>query len=258
MLTATWDPHCTHERDAAPQRRVDFHVHILVHFGVRVRDRRKAVSAFRGHLESWDVRANVYVDGFSLYSAALRRTPYKWLDLRKLSKLLLPNDRIRRIRYFTAIPIFEWNDVPQGQRLQAYVRALETLRGVTVHYGTCRAESGSLPVPGSRTEREFVIARRAKGSDVNLATMLLADGFRGDYEVAVVVSSDSDLALPMRIVRRQLQLPVGLLKPGDWYANELVRAATFWKPIREGVLATSQLPAQLSDEHGTITKPSAW
>ncbi len=138
------------------------------------------------------------------------------------------------------------------------MRALETLRGVTVHYGTCRAESGSLPVPGSRTEHEFVIARRAKGSDVNLATMLLADGFRGDYEVAVVVSSDSDLALPMRIVRRQLQLPVGLLKPGDRYANELVRAATFWKPIREGVLATSQLPAQLTDEHGTITKPSAW
>lgn len=204
------------------------------------------------------MRANVYVDGFSLYYAALRRTPYKWLDLRKLSRLLLPNDRIHRIRYFTAIPIYEWNDVPKGQRLQAYVRALKTLRGVTVHYGTCRADIGSLPVPGSRTEREFVIARRVKASDVNLATMLLADGFRGDYEVAVVVSTDSDFALPMRMVRRQLQLPVGLLKPGNEYANELVRAATFWKPIREGVLAASQLPAQLTDEHGTITKPSAW
>jgi len=87
---------------------------------------------------------------------------------------------------------------------------------------------------------------------------MLADGFRGDYEVAVIVSADSDLAVPMSIVRRQLQLPVGLLKPGDWYSNELVHAATFWKPIREGVLAASQLPQQLTDEHGTITKPSAW
>jgi hypothetical protein len=200
----------------------------------------------------------VYVDGLSLYYSALERTPYKWLDLRKLCRLLLPNDRIHRIRYFTSIPIYEWGDEPKGQRLQVYVRALETLRGLTVHYGTSRAETRRLPLPGSGPGTEFVTARRTKGTDVQLASFMLADGFRGDYEVAVVVSTDSDLALPMRLVRRQLQLPVGLLKPGERYANELVRSATFWKPIREGVLAASQLPSQLTDEHGTITKPSAW
>ena len=200
----------------------------------------------------------MYVDGLSLYYSALERTPYKWLDVRKLCRLLLPNDRIHRVRYFTSIPIYEWGDEPKGQRLQAYLRALETLRGLTVHYGTSRAETRRLPLPGSGPETEFVTARRTKGTDVQLASFMLADGFRGDYEVAVVVSTDSDLALPMRLVRRQLQLPVGLLKPGERYANELVRAATFWKPIREGVLAASQLPSQLTDEHGTITKPSAW
>jgi hypothetical protein len=205
------------------------------------------------------VRANVYVDGFSLYHAALRHTPYKWLDVRRLARLLLPNDRINRIRYFTAIPVYRGRDAPNGQRLQAYIRALETLPRLTVHYGSCRAGSESLPVSRSRTgEREYVVVRDEKGSDVNLATMLLMDGFRGDYEVAVVISTDSDLALPMRLVRTQLQLPVGLLKPGKWFTNELVRAASFWKPIREGVLASSQLPPQLTDEHGTITKPSSW
>jgi hypothetical protein len=54
------------------------------------------------------VKANVYVDGFSLYYAALKRTPYKWLDLRKLSPFMLPNDRIHRIRYFTANLVYEW------------------------------------------------------------------------------------------------------------------------------------------------------
>jgi hypothetical protein len=205
------------------------------------------------------VRANVYVDGFSLYHAALRHTPYKWLDLRKLARFLLPNDRINRIRYFTANPVYRPQDARNGQRLQAYVRALETLPRLTVHYGSCRAGTESLPISRSRTgEREHVVVRDEKGSDVNLATMLLMDGFGRDYEVAVVISTDSDLALPMRLVRRQLQLPVGLLKPGRWYTNELVRAASFWKPIREGVLAASQLPPQLTDEHGTITKPSGW
>jgi hypothetical protein len=93
---------------------------------------------------------------------------------------------------------------------------------------------------------------------VKLASLLLTDGFRGEYEVAVVISTDSDLALPMRLVRTRLQLPVGLLKPGKRHPYELVQAATFWKPIREGVLAASQLPPQLTDEHGTITKPNTW
>jgi uncharacterized LabA/DUF88 family protein len=204
------------------------------------------------------VRANVYVDGLNLYYSALKGTGYKWLDLRKLARLLLPDDRIHRIRYFTSLPVYLYRDPPRGQRVQTYIRALETLRGLTVHYGRCRVDIESVPVTGSPGKYAYYARRWEKGSDVNLASMLLADGFRRDYELAVIVSMDSDLALPMRIVRRQLQLPVGLLKPGDRYANELVRAATFWKPIREGVLAASQLPPQLTDEHGTITKPSIW
>jgi hypothetical protein len=35
-----------------------------------------------------------------------------------------------------------------------------------------------------------------KGTDVNLATYLLVDGYEGDYEQALVMSNDADLALP--------------------------------------------------------------
>ena len=49
-------------------------------------------------------RVNVYVDGLNLYNGALRGTPYRWLDLQKLSQALLkPDDEIHRIRYFTAL-----------------------------------------------------------------------------------------------------------------------------------------------------------
>jgi hypothetical protein len=80
------------------------------------------------------------------------------------------------------------------------------------------------------------------------------------YEVAAVVSNDSDLVLPITIVRKQLRLPVGVLKPGERrrYAVELMQAATFYKPIRQGVLPASQFPPQLTDADGTITKPSKW
>lgn len=35
------------------------------------------------------MRTNVYVDGFNLYYGALRGTPYKWLDIRRMCELLL-------------------------------------------------------------------------------------------------------------------------------------------------------------------------
>jgi hypothetical protein len=44
----------------------------------------------------------VYVDGFNLYYGAVKDTPYKWLDIRKLCELLLPEFSVGRIKYFTA------------------------------------------------------------------------------------------------------------------------------------------------------------
>jgi uncharacterized LabA/DUF88 family protein len=203
------------------------------------------------------VRANVYVDGLNLYYSALKGTPYRWLDLRKLSRFLLPQDRIHRIRYCTAL-IRRQHDHTKEARQQAYIRALETIPGLSVHYGSCRTYGKRMLVSLQPESYEHVIAMGEKGSDVNLASLLLADGFRGDYEVAAVVSNDSDLVLPIRLVRKQLRLSVGLLKPGERFAVELTKAATFYKPIREGVLAASQLPQQLVDANGTITKPSTW
>ena len=207
------------------------------------------------------MKANVYVDGINLYYGALEGTPYKWLDLRVLSRLLLPRDRVNRIRYFTA-RVTTPGDQTRAQRQQTYIRALETLPRLTVHYASARSDRLRLPAAGPGRPDELVSVTRtsAKGAVLLLAALLLADGFRGDYEVAVVISNDSDLVPAVRIVRRQLGLPVGLLLPlpEKRYAVELIRAVTFHKPIREGVLAASQFPPQLADADGTITKPRAW
>ena len=77
---------------------------------------------------------NVYVDGFNLYYGCLKSTPYKWLDLGALCQALLPPNKIQRIRYFTA-KISAQAD-PQGPvRQSTYLRALQTVPGLTVHLG---------------------------------------------------------------------------------------------------------------------------
>lgn len=66
------------------------------------------------------MRVNVYVDGFNLYYGAVRETPYKWLDLGELCRLLLPQNQINRIRYFTALVESRPYDPQQPQRQQTY------------------------------------------------------------------------------------------------------------------------------------------
>lgn len=58
-----------------------------------------------------------------------------------------------------------------------------------------------------------VLDTKEKGSDVNLATYLLFDGFRKEYEMAVIISNDADLVEPIRLVTKEMHLPVGIWHP---------------------------------------------
>ena len=78
------------------------------------------------------------------------------------------------------------------------------------------------------------------------------------FECAVIVSGDSDLLAPVRLVMNELKLPVGVLNPQKRPCRVLANQATFYKHIRAGVLAQSQFPATLTDGRGTFSKPSSW
>ena len=206
---------------------------------------------------------NVYVDGFNLYYRALQGTRYKWLNLRNLAEALFPHDTIHRVCYFTALISPRPGDPTQPQRQQAYLRALATLPNLEIHYGTFRARTKYrplvAPVPGLPMYVN-VKDSEEKGSDVNLATRLLVDGFNKDYEQAVVVSNDADFAEAMRYVRDGLGLKVSLVNPNliGESPRQLSGAATYIKRIRKSHLRQSQFPATLRDNVGTITKPAGW
>jgi hypothetical protein len=93
---------------------------------------------------------------------------------------------------------------------------------------------------------------------VNLATYLLRDAFRGEFECGVVVSNDSDLLGPIKIVRGELGLPVGLLNPHERPSAVLRKEATFLKQIRPGLLAKCQFPDPITTPSGEIRKPPSW
>jgi uncharacterized LabA/DUF88 family protein len=191
------------------------------------------------------MKTYVYVDGFNLYYGAVRGTPYRWLNIREMCERIYPKNEIAQIRYFTAMVNGTPDDPSKPQRQQTFIRALETLDAFSVHYGSFLTTRKWMPrarrLPGQSRKVE-VVKIEEKGSDVNLASMLLADGFRGEYQAAVVLSNDSDLMLPIEIVSRELHLPVGLLNPHPRFSVELSKVASFKRKIREGVLTTASFP----------------
>jgi NYN domain len=208
------------------------------------------------------VRTSVYIDGFNLYYGCVKDTPYRWLDLGTLCGRLLSGHTITRIRYFIALVGPRPGDPDKRFRQQTYIRALETIPGLSVHYGHFLSGPERMlvahpPLGGPRTVE--VVRTQEKGSDVNLATYLLMDGFRGGYELAVVVSNDSDLKTPIELVRTELGLSVGVLNPHRNTSHALRAAATFYRPIRRGVIAASLFPPAVLDARGrTISKPQGW
>ena len=206
---------------------------------------------------------NVYIDGFNLYYRALKDTPFRWLDLRKLAEILFPQDTIHRVCYFTALLDVRPANPGQAQRQLIYLRALATLPGLDVHYGAFRSgvrrRPLAEPVPGLPTH-VLVRDSEEKGSDVNLATRLLVDGFSGEYEQAVIVSNDADFATAMRYVRDSLSLRVTLVNPdaGNPSPRDLSNSATYVRRLWRSHLRRSQFPDTLTDGVGAITKPAGW
>jgi len=220
------------------------------------------------------MRTYVYIDGFNLYYGCVDGTNLKWLDIVGLCRELLPNDTIERVHYCTALTKDTQRDPTKSVRQQTFIRALETFPEIQVTYGSFLANKKKMPLAaGSAAEladpnivtltpggpRSAIVLRtEEKGSDVNLATLLVADAFRGNFEAAVVLSTDSDLALPIKLIRAELGLPVGVLFPSGRYSVELAQAASFKRTIQRSQLRKCQLPTTLTDANGVITKPAQW
>ena len=202
---------------------------------------------------------NVYIDGFNLYYGALKRTPYKWLDLGKLAEALLPNDTVQEIHYFTARVSSRPYNPTAAHDQGLYIRALKTIPNLKIKYGHFLTHSVPMYLTNvDPPQKVWVDKTEEKGSDVNLGSHLLRDAYTKKFEVAVLITNDSDLAEPVRIVAQEIGLPVGILNPHQFHSRELRQYATFLKRIRQGDLASCQFPKTLTDRKGMFAKPKDW
>jgi len=216
------------------------------------------------------MRTVVYVDGFNLYYRALRKSRHKWLNLQALCEAALPEKcAIAAIHYYTARVSGGRNPAsPRDQN--TYLKALATLPNLHVHFGNFQVTTTWMPLarplqfwpPGPTPfpipDSVCVIKTEEKGSDVNLGAHLVRDAFVGAFEHAVIITNDTDLKEPVRLVVQEAKLPVTLLTPSDRPAPTLTNLATYVRHLRP-YLGVSQFSDPVIGSNGKpISKPDDW
>lgn len=149
-------------------------------------------------------RVVVYIDGFNLYfgirEAGLGSC--RWLNVIKLvQNLLQPNQELKQIKYFTSRVS---NNPDKQKRQSTYIDALESVH-VKIIYGNYQDGSEECKRCGHvwRTAKE-------KMTDVNIATSMIIDAFKDEYDMAMLISGDSDLVPPIKSVHENLRTSVFL------------------------------------------------
>jgi uncharacterized LabA/DUF88 family protein len=197
-----------------------------------------------------------YIDGFNLYygMSSIYGKKYLWLDLNSLScKFLKPGQTLEKIHYFTA-RIKHPNQ--KGKRQRTYLEALETLQPkLGIQYGKYLISDVQCPIC-------LKIYKKAneKMSDVNIATNLLVDAFKDNFDVAILISGDSDLSGPIVKVRQLFpDKKIIMAFPPDRSSVELKKRANAYFMIGERNLSTSQFPENVTSRNGyPLRRPTTW
>lgn len=197
------------------------------------------------------------------------------MNFRPLFEDICTDLNIKTIKYFTAKVISPSNDPDAWRRQEAYLRALSTDSDLQIIKGKFSRHKKwkSLVKPLERggcaepdcpkgNKKAQVWIPEEKMSDVNLATHLLCDGFLKKYEVAVVVTNDSDLSTPIKLVQQHNDASVLVICPianDRRVSYELKEAACKVKTIeRLEILKKHQFSSPLSDSEGKFYKPDSW
>ena len=178
------------------------------------------------------MKTNFYVDAFNLYYGSLKGTPDRWLDLDALFRAVFPNNTINRIRYFTAIVESRPSDLRRPAHQRAYLRALQTIPSLSIHYGQYKTRAARLPLGNTARERatdRACPAHRGEGHRRQPRFYLLLDAFREDCETAIVVSNDAEEKTPIEIAKTELGVSVGVLNPHPLKRRSFDLQPTFFK-----------------------------
>ena len=181
-------------------------------------------------------RVIFFIDGFNLYHS-LDDNPnyhkYKWLNIRKFCECFITKKQeIVKIKYFTTYA--HWRPYSYKRHF-LYVRALRSAN-IDITFGKFKQRDKKCHICGKvfKTHEE-------KQTDVNIALHLLMSAAKDEYDIAMLISGDSDLVPAIETLK--LNFPnkeAIIIIPIGRKANELNATADSHRKIKEKHLKACQ------------------
>ncbi len=233
--------------------------------------------------EMTDKRAIFYIDGFNLYYSALKPKPrLRWLNLKALAdRIVKPDTEVVGVKYFSA-PVSGKIDA-EGQKKQVvYFRALKTNPQIKTIIGkfvirkafkepveSLKTEPASYQWNHPAPEKIKVKLPEEKRTDVNLAAHLIYDACMDKFDIAYVVTNDTDFVDAIKMVVETIQKPVVIVTPKrqakkkrhkNYQNNDtLEKSASGVYFIDDELLEQCQFPDEIPIRKGrVIKKPDSW
>src|SRR3989339_408090 len=200
-------------------------------------------------------RVSVYIDGFNLYFGMLQKgfRHLLWLDLVCLSKSFLrPGQILSAVNYFTS---YVRNNPEKEKRQNTFIEALQARGGINMQFGyfqmknfTCRSCGHTYPDPAE------------KMTDVNISVSLISDAYEDKFDTAILMSGDSDLVPPVKIIRNRFpKKKIVIAFPPARLNNSLQYEANASFVIGRKTLKDCQLPDVVKKPNGfELRCPSKW
>jgi uncharacterized LabA/DUF88 family protein len=202
------------------------------------------------------VRVVVFVDGFNLHYGIKSRGGRKllWLDLQALALSILRGGQVLvQVKYFTA----RFRDNPVLISAQsAYLEALEShCPLVTLIEGRFQEKRRVCSSCGAGW-----VDYEEKETDVSIATALLENAVQDRYDMALLLSADSDLCPAVAAAKRICpdKRIVAAFPPGR-HSVDLQRAVDGFIAIGLSKIRQSQLPEAVTARDGVVLRrPTGW
>ena len=200
-------------------------------------------------------RVIVYVDGFNLYFGMMEAgfSYCRWLNVKTLAQNLLQNNQqLLEIKYFTARVT---NNPDKQKRQSTYLDALYN-EGVKIIYGQYQNNNLECHRCG-----HIWMAANEKMTDVNIATNILVDAYKDKYDMAMLISGDSDLVPPIKAVHENFSSKrVFVAFPPKRHNNTVAAVAKGSLTIGRKKLVESQLNTsiQKTSDGFILNKPVDW
>lgn len=198
------------------------------------------------------MRGAVYIDAFNMYHAIddLGRPYLKWINLWKLGQTIAKGHAkpIVKVVFCTA---YRRGDTGKKARHRCYVKALE-LVGVNCKFGHETMEPGECPDCGFNWETP-----REKATDINLALSVYEDALDDVFDVAFLVTADTDQAATFAFVKARFPQKrlIIVTPPGRALSKHLFALADGKIQLSERMLDEAVMPAFVTNGVDGVDRP---